>query len=98
MKPYKIKHIPTGLYYQPRKHRGSNLSKRGKVYQTGTHGLCTFFKDCKKGIARNFSVQCEKESQIHKTSKNILVWFDCKWSYNQIIADTKFEDWIIEEV
>lgn len=29
---YRIKHIPTGLYYQPRKYRGNNLSKNGKVY------------------------------------------------------------------
>ena len=39
MKPYKLKHLPTGLYYQPHKHRGSNLSEKGKIYQSGTHGL-----------------------------------------------------------
>lgn len=31
MKPYKVKHIPTGLYYQPSK-GGNNLSPRGKIY------------------------------------------------------------------
>lgn len=29
MKPYRIKHVPTGLYYKP---GNPNLSKRGKVY------------------------------------------------------------------
>lgn len=39
VKPYKLKHIPTGLYYQPLKYRGSNFSKLGKIYQTKTNIL-----------------------------------------------------------
>lgn len=31
IKPYRIKHKPTGLYYKPST-RGTNLSKEGKVY------------------------------------------------------------------
>lgn len=31
---YKIKHIATGLFYKPSGMGKSNLSKRGKVYQT----------------------------------------------------------------
>lgn len=35
---YKVRHIPTGLFYQPVKGRWasdkSNLSKRGKLYET----------------------------------------------------------------
>ena len=31
MKPYRIKHKPTGLYYKPST-RGTNLSREGKVY------------------------------------------------------------------
>lgn len=38
MKAYRIKHIPTGLYYQPVK-GGNNLSKRGKVYLTNANPL-----------------------------------------------------------
>lgn len=31
---YKIKHLPTGLYFRPSRYRNnSNLSKKGKVYQ-----------------------------------------------------------------
>lgn len=39
---YKLKHIPTGLYYQPVKGsygNGTNLSKRGKIYQTKANAL-----------------------------------------------------------
>lgn len=42
-KLYKLKHKPTGLYYQPVSGRWSgqktNLSKKGKIYQTGQNGL-----------------------------------------------------------
>ena len=43
MKPYKLKHTPTGLYYQPKKHRGANLSERGKIYQTKNNILSMGF-------------------------------------------------------
>ena len=33
MELWRLKHIPTGLYFKPSKHRNkSNLSKKGKVY------------------------------------------------------------------
>lgn len=38
MNPYRIKHKPTGLYYQPISN-GNNLSKHGKAYQTKTNPL-----------------------------------------------------------
>nr|DAK36197.1 MAG TPA: hypothetical protein [Caudoviricetes sp.] len=38
MKPYRIKHKPTGLYYQPTIN-GNNLSKTGKVYLTNNSVL-----------------------------------------------------------
>ena len=38
MKPYRIKHKPTGLYYQPTVN-GNNLSKKGKVYLTNNSVL-----------------------------------------------------------
>lgn len=36
---YKLKHIPTGLYYRPLNCTSSNLSKRGKIYQTNINEL-----------------------------------------------------------
>lgn len=91
---YRLKHVPTGLYYQPHKHRGSNLSKRGKIYQTATHGLSLPFKR----PDRSFSVYCEKDSVVHKQTKDILNFTECKWSYNQITAETNISDWMIEEI
>lgn len=38
MTPYRIKHKPTGLYYQPTVN-GNNLSKKGKVYLTKNNVL-----------------------------------------------------------
>lgn len=38
MKPYRIKHKASGLYYQPTSN-GNNLSKRGKVYLTKNNVL-----------------------------------------------------------
>lgn len=38
MKPYRIKHVPTGLYYKPA-NGGDNLSKTGKVYFSWNSGL-----------------------------------------------------------
>lgn len=38
MKPYRIKHKASGLYYQPTSN-GNNLSKTGKVYLTKNNVL-----------------------------------------------------------
>ena len=38
MKPYRIKHRASGLYYQPMSN-GNNLSKTGKVYLTKNNVL-----------------------------------------------------------
>ena len=91
MKIYKLKHIPTGLYYQPHKHRGSNLSKKGKIYQTSLNGLSSAIRN--KSII--FTVYCEKDSIIHKITKDILNWVETL-SYNQIKAQTLITDWEIE--
>lgn len=89
-KYYKMKHVPTGLYFQPHKHGGSHLSKKGKIYQTksnsietGNYGYLTF------------TVCCEIGSQIHKITKDILSW-EKGWSYNQLKAQTNFSDWVRE--
>jgi hypothetical protein len=93
MKPYKLKHTPTGLYYQPHKHRGSHLSKKGKIYQTNTNGVETGNYGYK-----TFTVCCEKGSQIHKLTESVLNWVGCPWANNQLRAETNFEDWIREDI
>ena len=99
---YKLKHVPTGLYYQPHKHRGSNLSKRGKVYQTSTHGLSSAFRSAEKhpNVAQRqlFTVFVEKDSPIHKLLKDTLIWEESRGSYGQMKADTNVSDWIIEKI
>ena len=99
MKPYKLKHIPTGLYYQPHKHRGANISERGKIYQTGTHGLSYAFKrfDMYPNESR-FRIYVEKDSRIHKKLKDLFIWVECSWAYNQMEGETLVSDWIIEEI
>lgn len=91
MKPYKVKHVPTGLYYQPHKHRGSHLSKSGKIYQTNINGV-----ESGNYGHKTFTVWCEKNSTIHKLTKDILTWTESR--YNQLKAETNFEDWIREEI
>ena len=86
--------MPTGLYYQPHKHRGSNLSKRGKIYQTSTHGLSSAFKN-KSNL---FSIYVEKDSVMHRETKDILLYEECRWSGSQLVARTKTSDWIIENI
>lgn len=93
MKPYKLKHIPTGLYFQPHKHRGSHLSKNGKIYQTKSNGIDNL--RCNK---ETFTIYCEKGSQIHKKTKEKFDWQECKWSYNQLRAETRSLDWLKEEI
>lgn len=91
---YKLKHIPTGLYYQPHKHRGSNLSKKGKIYQTSTHGLSSAYRSKKD----YFYIYVEKDSLMHKTTKDILVYEECNWNGSQLGSKTNINDWIIEEI
>lgn len=60
MKPYRVKHIPTGLYYKPGE---VNLSKRGKVYQT-SNNILTYV--C-RGVVL---VEVREGSKIHEATKD----------------------------
>ena len=100
MKPYKLKHKPTGLYYQPIRGYGSNLSKLGKIYQTRLHGLSQAFKYAKlfpdRKSSQIFNVHAEEWSRVYKNTKNILDWNHlCR---SPIRAETKITDWEIEEL
>jgi len=69
LRPYKLKHIPTGMYYQPHKHRGSNLSERGKIYQTKGNILSiSYFSNGDK--RKIITVFIEKDSRVHKKLQN----------------------------
>lgn len=64
MKPYRIKHISTGLYYKP---GDINLSKTGKVYQTANN-ILTY-------VCRGYvPIYVRKGSKIHETTKDTIRW------------------------
>lgn len=64
MNPYRIKHIPTGLYYKPGE---VNLSKTGKVYQTANNILTYVCRGC-------VTVSIRKGSKIHEATKDKIQW------------------------
>lgn len=100
-KPYKLLHKPSGLYYQPHKHRGSNISERGKIYQTKTHGLSYVMKNAESRNIKDtaiFKIQVAKNSRVHKKLKDILIFEDCRHAYDQLIANSLVKDWEIEEL
>lgn len=98
---YRLKHIPTGLYYQPHTHRGNNLSKKGKIYQSNTHGLSTAFKYAehyKDLETRIFTIYVTEDSLIHKQTKDILIYRNNASGYKNLATDTRLKDWIKEEI
>ena len=95
MKPYKIKHVPTGLYYQPHKFRGSHLSKKGKIYQSKTNGLSNHMNTGRD----KFYVWCEVGSRVYKQTVDLLDWGNERnYRRGQVQAVTYVKDWIIEEI
>lgn len=96
MKPYKLKHIPTGLYWQPISSRGSHFSKRGKIYQTKTNILTqSYFSD---GRTRTeIWVYAYEDTLIYKEWKDKLVWEEAS-GFKTFRTLTKPEEWIIEEI
>jgi len=104
MKPYRLKHKPTGLYYQPGK---NNLSKNGKVYFTARHGLSEAINRYKLYPGTEyqyFPVFAQKSSNknskanIQLLTNNILFWEDYRYGGYEIVAKTKLTDWVVEEL
>lgn len=95
---YKLLHKPTGLFFQPHTHRGSHLSKKGKIYQTANHGLASEFRRLEKNPDATFTVYVAKNSHAYKASKDILTYEDDRYSYGQVKAITKVSDWEVFNV
>lgn len=96
MKPYKLKHKPTGLYYQPIKHRGSNFSKMGKIYQTKTNILnLGYYSD--GSPRKTIYIFAHSDNIVFKQTKDILIW-EKSVGYNQYKTNTLVSDWEIEEI
>lgn len=85
---YRLKHKPTGLYYQPSKHRGSHFSKKGKIYHSELNALTSIIKS-KKEI---FTIFIMKNSVIHKQTKGILEYKE-SLTFNKVVVDTFVKDW-----
>lgn len=94
MRPYKVKHVPTGLYWQPHKHRGSHLSKNGKIYQTKVNGVFDSY-NIKRGTVR---IYCKTYSRIHKTTSDKIGWAKASYTYDSMEGITPISDWVIEEI
>ena len=60
MTPYRIKHIPTGLYYKPSS--DTNLTKRGKAYTTGGNILTYSQSEC-------VQISLRVDSEAYKKNK-----------------------------
>lgn len=88
MKPYRIKHIPTGLYYKP---VVPNLSKTGKVYQT-TNNALTYFC-C--GVV---PVEVRKDSKIYEATKDKIQWEPSRYHYGYMIAKLPINEFEKEEL
>jgi hypothetical protein len=91
MDVYRLKHIPTGLYYTPSKGNG-NLSKRGKLYagRKPNKGYCTSIR------IKIWSMK----SQPSGHHKVIVDYFGLDWKNGSIdtYVKTREEDWEIEIV
>ena len=92
MNPYKMKHVPAGLYFQPPKHNESHLSKTGKIYQTKVNGVSS-----RCGDNKVCWISCKKDSTTYKLTKDIIDWKE-DYVRNELYISTNFEDWIIEEI
>lgn len=83
-KMYRIKHIPTGLYYQPKKGRWNNNKTHfhvgGKVYH------------------RKPKIQDIGHYLVISDRLNKLYNIGTKSSYDTNIVHFKPSDWIIEEI
>ena len=86
MTPYRIKHIPTGYYYQPNKHCGCGLSVKGKVYQTKNNVLSY---DIGKIV-----IQAREYNKTYQATKDNLAWKQT--GYNTFELVTSADDWVIE--
>lgn len=91
---YRIKHIPSGLYYQPHKHRGNNLSKTGKIYARISYAKSAF----KSAIG---DITLTKGSQVWKICEDKDLFFEQKqysFSTPVMTVPSGEQNWKIEKI
>ena len=89
MKLHRVKHIPTGLYYQPGE---SNLSEKGKIYQNN--------QDClMNGYGDRLGLSMLKTSKILKKHPEWFAdWEEANWDHKRIFKNFNFSDFEREEI
>ena len=88
MNLYKLKHIQTGLYYNP---GVNNLSKKGKIYTTNSN-VITMYNNLP------FIISVCNNSNVYKQTKDILNWEQSKCMSSRMILKVSPEDFIKEYI
>ena len=92
---FKIKHIPSGLFYQVGRHMGSNLSKTGKVYSKIGHAKSAYNPEKSK----IFRIILSYRSPLIKILESLGYKFDTRRGYySQVVTDTPASEWEIIKV
>ena len=91
MKAYRLKHIPTGLYFTPSKSSG-NLSVKGKIYIDRKPSL-----DWIKTI--RIKIWSFRKDPTGKSKKICDIFgIDYNGGYVDTYVRTNISDWVIEEI
>ena len=88
MKRYRIKHVPTGLYYKPGE---VNLSKNGKVYTTGVNAFSYF-------SCGYIPVGARKGSKLHISTQNIIRWLPTAYYSWKVSSQIPIDQFIKEPI
>ena len=88
MKPYRIKHVPSGLYYKPG--ADSNLSRTGKIYPTNNNGVRSSYN----GVVH---ISMRKSSPLIK-KLGMYEWKEETYRYNQVYCKIPQSDFTKEEL
>ena len=89
MNLHRVKHIPTGLYYQPGE---NNLSEKGKIYQNN--------QDClMNGYGNYLSLTMLKTAKLLKKHPEWFDdWEDAKWDHKRVFKNISFDEFEREDI
>ena len=87
MRPYRIKHIPTGLYFTPGWYR-TNLSFKGKIYKSKLNVLDYYWYGLIPIVIFRNSKVAEVCKKVIPRLSDILSKYD---SYKAVLPASEFE-------
>lgn len=88
-KPYRLKHIKSGLYYQPLSQGGNNLGVNGKVYLTKKNGL-------DDAIDGDVYIAVKMNSRVYRLTKYCIDWKEHTYMCDGVYARVPVSDFEIE--